>query len=237
MEAVFYFVPERRATEAPLAHFFQHTPVALAVDAEGIDHVFEDAHRKRVGLLEHHAHPLAKLDHIDRGAVDRIAAEEDIAGHMRVAQEIVEAIDGAEQRRLAATARADQRGDFILGNPHRDFMERLLRPVPEAEVVHFQHGLFFREAAVKPRWERSCPGRWPRAGLRQKWPDSAAAIDLRAACAPRRRRFGRRQRATQSHSIRASPRRWRAYRIVLVFSKVPCRFPIAPHTKSVHGLC
>ena len=95
VQPVFDFVPQSGAAKAAFADFVQHAAIALAVDPQGVNDVLVNAHRKRIRLLKHHAHPLAKLDHIDGRVIDRIAVEPHIALDAHAAQQIVQPIDAA----------------------------------------------------------------------------------------------------------------------------------------------
>ena len=68
------------------------------------------------------------------GAVGRIAVEPHVAADPHAADQIVQPIDAAQQRRFAAARRADQGGDLALGNAQVDVVQGLLLAVPEVEL-------------------------------------------------------------------------------------------------------
>ena len=68
------------------------------------------------------------------GAVDVLAQDLDRAGGAHVAEALVDAIDAAQEGRLAAARRADQRGDDALLDLEVDVEQRLEGAVPEVEV-------------------------------------------------------------------------------------------------------
>src|SRR5690606_21281723 len=72
--------------------------------------------RERVRLLEHHADATAYLHRVDAVAVDVLPAVGDGARHPGAGDEVVHPVEGAQQRRLAASARADDGGDLVLGD-------------------------------------------------------------------------------------------------------------------------
>ena len=84
-----------------------------AVDARAVGDVLEDRLRERVGLLEHHADAGAQLDHVDARVVDVHAVELDRAGDPRDRDGVVHPVDAAQEGRLAAARRADQRGHLV----------------------------------------------------------------------------------------------------------------------------
>ena len=85
--------------------------VLVEADAEG--DVVVDRHRERRRLLEHHADPGAQRGEIDAGAQDILAVEHDLALGALAGIEVVDAVHRAQQGRLAAARRADQRGDLV----------------------------------------------------------------------------------------------------------------------------
>ncbi len=80
-------------------------------DLHAEQHVVVDRNRQRVGPLKHHAHRLAQLAQRDIGVVDVLAEDRDLAGRRHVAVALVDAVEAAQERGLAAARRADQRGD------------------------------------------------------------------------------------------------------------------------------
>ena len=82
-------------------------------DAEG--DVGIDRHRKRRGVLKHHADAAAQLPDVNLRAKDILAVEQHLSGQMLLRINAVEPIQNPQQRRLAAAGRPDQTGDLILG--------------------------------------------------------------------------------------------------------------------------
>ncbi len=98
-------------------------------------HVVADRDRQRIGPLEHHADLLAHLHQLDAGAVDVLAHDPDRALDAHVVDALVDAIDAAQERRLAAAGRPDQRGDDALLDVQVDIEQRLKQPVPEIDAA------------------------------------------------------------------------------------------------------
>jgi hypothetical protein len=59
--------------------------------------------------LEHHSNTGAELHRIDVAGIDILAVEPDVAGHAASLDGVVHAIEAAQEGRLAATGRSDQR--------------------------------------------------------------------------------------------------------------------------------
>ena len=106
-----------------------------AVDARPVGDVLEDRLRERVGLLEDHADARAQLDHVDARVVDVLAVEPDLAGDATDRDRVVHPVDAAQEGRLAAARRADQRGDLALGNVERHAVDRLLLSVEDVDAA------------------------------------------------------------------------------------------------------
>ena len=102
-----------------------------AVDAQAEDDVLVDRDGQRVRALEHHADRLAQLDQRHVRVVDVLAEDRDFAGGGDVAVALVDAVEAAQQRGLAAAGRADQRGDLAVADIEVDVLQRLEVAVPE----------------------------------------------------------------------------------------------------------
>ena len=109
--------------------------LALAVDAQAEDHVLIDRDGQRVGPLEDHADGLAQFDQRDVRVVDVLAQNPDLARGGDVAVALVDAVEAAQQRGLAAAGRADERGDEAVLDVHGDVDQRLELAVPEVQVA------------------------------------------------------------------------------------------------------
>ena len=79
----------------------------VAVQARAVGDVVEDGLGERIRLLEDHADAPAQRDHVDARAVDVLAVEEQLPAGAAAGDQVVHAVDGAQQRALAAAARAD----------------------------------------------------------------------------------------------------------------------------------
>ena len=91
--------------------------------ADAVGDVLEDRHRERHRLLEHHADLAAQRGQRvvrRRGCSRRRAATSPRARLARI--ERVDAVEDAQQRRLAAARGADQRGDLLLRDVHVDVL-------------------------------------------------------------------------------------------------------------------
>ena len=92
--------------------------------AGAIGDVVVHAHGEGVGLLEHHAHPLAQLVDVDV-AVDVLPVQKDFAGDFAALHQVVHAVEGLEQGGLAAAGGADEGGHLVGGNVHVHGFQRL----------------------------------------------------------------------------------------------------------------
>src|SRR5205823_2411211 len=110
LQLVLHLVPERRAAQG-LLYPLRHRALE-AVEPEPERHVVEDAHRKRVRLLEHHADVAPHGDGVDAAAVDVLALELDVTLEAKPADEVVHAVQAAEHGALAAARGPDEAGDL-----------------------------------------------------------------------------------------------------------------------------
>ena len=106
-----------------------------AVNARTVGDVLVDRLRKRIRLLEHHADPRAQLDDVHCRRVDVRTVELDLAGDARGRDRVVHAVQAAQEGRLAAARRTDERRDAIFVNVDRDVLQRLLLAVVNVDAA------------------------------------------------------------------------------------------------------
>ncbi len=141
MQAVLHFFPQRGALERPFDGLVQHALLLDALDAQAVDNVLVDAFGERVRLLEHHADATTQVGDVLTLAVDVVAIEVDGAFDTAAVDQIIHAVEAAQQSRLAATGRADKGRHTLARDVHADVIQRLLLAVVKAEVRHFDgHG-------------------------------------------------------------------------------------------------
>ena len=92
--------------------------------------VVEDRHREGVGLLEDHRHARAQRRVFE--VVDVVAVEHDAPAAGSAGGELGEAVQGAQQRGLAAAGGSDQREHLALVDRERDRAHRDLLAVGDA---------------------------------------------------------------------------------------------------------
>ena len=152
------FAPQGDAAQRPLdqpVHLRSRHP-AIQADAER--DVLSDRHRERRRLLEHHADAGAQAGQVDRhrghlgdavagfqpgdaGAVAQhvLAVEQDAPDRMLAGIQLVDAVERAQQRRLATPRRTDQRGDRVPLDAEIDTEQRLRPAIEEVEPARLQH--------------------------------------------------------------------------------------------------
>ena len=139
LEPVLDLVPERRllkrAFDAPVEI------VLPAEDARAEGDVVVDRLRKRVRLLEDHADALADFDRVDLRPVEVEAVVEELAVHLRSGDEVVHAVEAADERALAAARGADHRRHLVRRDVERDAADGGLAAVRDLEVAHLEDGL------------------------------------------------------------------------------------------------
>ncbi len=75
---------------------------------------------------------------------DAAVLEADVAFDANAVDQVVEPVDAAQQRRLAAARGADEGRDLLFGDVERDVLERLLLAVPERQILDAQDGVLDR---------------------------------------------------------------------------------------------
>src|SRR5690606_22867278 len=86
---------------------------------------------ERVGLLEDHADAAPDLDRVDTLGVEAHAVVSYLPADPHGLDQVVHAVDRAQQGALAGARRADERRDLVTRHGERDVVERLEAAVPE----------------------------------------------------------------------------------------------------------
>ena len=142
VEAVLDLVPELGGAQAGLDDFVQPGATAHPRQARAVGEVVVDRPRERLGRREDHAD--APPDHGALGvpAQQIRAVEADLAVDLGVIDVDREEVDGAEDRRLAAAGRPDERVDRV-------------RRQREVDVPHRGHALVAHaQRAQIELWDR-----------------------------------------------------------------------------------
>src|SRR5258705_4930764 len=135
MEVIFRLFPKRGDFERSLYDFVQLATIAESVELQSGSDVVVNRHcGERIGLLEHHADPAAKLR--GRGPVIRFDfTDADSSFHARFGDGLVHAIDAADKGRLAATGWADQGRSMIGGDLQVYVVQSLAFAVPGIQML------------------------------------------------------------------------------------------------------
>ena len=146
LQPVLDLVPERRLVQRPLDALVEAALQAEHARPEG--DVVVDRLRKRVRLLEDHPDPAPHLDRVDVARVEILAVVEDLAVDLRAGHEVVHPVEAADQRALAAPARADEGGHGVLEDVDADVPNRDVAAVRDREVADLEDGLAVRDALI-----------------------------------------------------------------------------------------
>ena len=79
--------------------------------------------------------------------VDVLAVERDLARDARRLDRVVHAVQAADERRLAAAGRTDQRDDLVAADVEIDLLDRVIVGVEDVDLARLHHGLRRREVA------------------------------------------------------------------------------------------
>ena len=145
LEPVGDFVEEAGTSEALFDNIVELSALAgEPVDAWAVGHVLVDRLRERIRLLEHHADARPQLHHVDIAAVNVPVIQRDRSGHPADVDDVVHAVETAQEGRLAAARRADQRRYLVLGQIDVDIEERLLLAIEDVDVARAHPGECWR---------------------------------------------------------------------------------------------
>ena len=112
---VLHLIPDGRLAEGPLHNVIQPRPGADAVGAGAVGNIIVNAHGEGIGLLEDHADLLAQHRHILLRGVDLMAVVGKRPGDLHIRNQVVHAVDGAQEGGFAAAGGADESGDLLFG--------------------------------------------------------------------------------------------------------------------------
>ena len=107
----------------------------LVVEAHAEGDIVVDGHGERRRLLEHHAHLGAKQIEILLGAQDVLAVEHHLALGPLIGIKVVDAVQDAQQRGLAAARRPDKGRHLVLQQIDVDVRQGAVSPVIEIQPL------------------------------------------------------------------------------------------------------
>ncbi len=140
VEAIAHLAPETSANQRLLHQ--RVLVVALETgEFQSGEHVLLDAHgRERVRLLEHHADAHPHLLGSCPGCVDVLSTEEDLSVERSTRDQLMHAVEHAQERRLPAAGWADEGSDLPLGHHEIDALEHQAIPEPGASSSGLESG-------------------------------------------------------------------------------------------------
>ena len=129
--------PQAGPVQRALDDAVQLCLLAHAVELEPGGHVVSHRHRReRVGALEDHPDRPADGDGVDAVGVDVLPVEQHLPRDPSPGHDVVHAIDGPEERRLAAPRGTDEGRDLLRLDSDVDVGQRLERAEPDVEPFH-----------------------------------------------------------------------------------------------------
>ena len=134
LQTIFHFVENRCLAKRGFDDFVELGLAFNAMSAWAERNIVVHAHRKRVRFLEHHANTFAKQVDVDFLAVEFFPIEPNRAFNSAAFDSVVHAIEAAQEGRLSAARRTDERGDLIARHVHRYAVQRMERAIVQIEV-------------------------------------------------------------------------------------------------------
>src|SRR5699024_7317826 len=131
------FVPEVRAPQRLLHELVPRgAGHAAAVELDAGQHVVADRHGgERVRLLEHHAHAAAHVDRVDLRVVDVLSVDLHPALGVRAGDDLVHAVQGAQEGGLPAAGGTDEGGHRAGADLDVDALHGEEVPVEDVEIL------------------------------------------------------------------------------------------------------
>ncbi len=132
---VLHFLPQTGAVQRT---FDLHVLFSLrqrAHEPEAERNVLVDRHGQRRRLLEHHADPHPEHVHVQRPVEDVAPVHDDFSRGPLARVHLIDAVEHAQQCRLAAARGPHQRGDRMVVDRHVDAEQRLLGAIEEIETA------------------------------------------------------------------------------------------------------
>src|SRR5438270_1738056 len=138
VQPVFDFVPERGGAQASLDGFVDQSALRDSRDPQTVSDVIVNRFRERIQFLVNNPDTPSKIDDVNPGFVnvDRFDANR-AARYPSAVDEIVHPVETAQERRLAATGRTDQRSDRAWRDADAYVVQDLVAPVGEIELLDF----------------------------------------------------------------------------------------------------
>ena len=141
LQAVLHLLEQAGTAQAGHHHLLEFgLGVCQTMNARAVRHVLEHRLRERVGLLEDHADARAQLHHIEVRIVDVGVVDLDLARHAAARNGVVHPVDAAQERRLAAARRPDERHDALVGHIDVDVLQGMLVAIVDVDIASNDFG-------------------------------------------------------------------------------------------------
>ena len=115
-QSVLHLFPESGSAQGTLDDFVEGLFAARSIDPRTVRDVLVDRLRKWIPSLENHPDPLAQRDDVHPLVENALSVEAHVPLVPNARNEIVEAVDGAEESRFPAPGRTDESGHGARGN-------------------------------------------------------------------------------------------------------------------------
>ncbi len=135
-QLIFHFAPQRRRPQRALAGLIQHATIAHALQTQTVNHILIDRLGERIRALEHHADAPPQRRQILVRLHHRVAIEQNLTFDAAAINDVVHAIEAAQQRRFTAAGRPNQRRDAMLWDLQINVIQRLAFAVPQRQLVN-----------------------------------------------------------------------------------------------------
>ena len=134
-QLVLDLVPQRGAAQCRFDAVVELGFRQLLVEPDAESDVVVDRHRKRRRLLEHHADLGAQQIEVEPGRENVLAVDQHLAGRALPGIKLVDAVEDAQQGRLAAARRADEGGHPLVVERQVDVLQCLELVVVELDIA------------------------------------------------------------------------------------------------------
>ena len=136
-QLVLHLIPKGGAFQGFFHPLTDEGVIGDAIHAESVGNVLEDAFGERIGTLEHHAHVLAEFVHLHSSSIDILSVNAYLAGQTGVGNQIVHAVQQAQEGRLSTARGTDEGYHRLLLNVHADAFQGMEIAIPEVHVTGF----------------------------------------------------------------------------------------------------
>ena len=144
-KAIFHFFPKGCFLQRLVHCIIEKATNTNTLQAQAVAHIIINAHWKRVGPLEYHAHLCTQLRDVFFAPVDIAVTNINAAVITTISHQIVHPVKATDKRRFPTSALTDECSNAVFRNAHADIVQYMFLTELQIQLLDPDSGVSFTE--------------------------------------------------------------------------------------------